>query len=236
MVEPDTSRSGTLYVVSTPIGNLGDLSPRASEVLGSVSIIACEDTRVTGSLLAHAGIEKPRLVSYRDENEIVRAEELVASIRAGEDVAVVSDAGTPTVSDPGFRLVRACRRENLPVNIVPGPCAIVAAVAASGLPSDRFYFCGFLPPKSAARRRFLEEHRDFPATLVVYESVHRIEKFLNEIVETLGSERVISVSRELTKKFETTATGPATRVRETVLNQARKGEFVLLIAPESFSL
>ncbi|MBC2601333.1 16S rRNA (cytidine(1402)-2'-O)-methyltransferase [Puniceicoccus vermicola] len=236
MVDSDSSATGTLYVVSTPIGNLGDLSPRAREVLSEVQIIACEDTRVTGSLLAHVGIERPKLVSYRNENETVRAQELVEDLLTGQTVAVVSDAGTPTISDPGFRLVRACQKAGIPISVVPGPCAIVAAIAASGLPSDRFYFCGFLPPKSAARRRFLEEHLDFPSTLVVYESVHRIEKFLDEIVDVLGEERILSVSRELTKKFETTATGRAADVRQSVLSRARKGEFVVLIAPKTFDL
>ncbi len=236
MASSSSNSAGCLYVVSTPIGNLGDLSSRAREVLGTVDIIACEDTRVTGSLLALAGIEKPRLISYRDENEIVRATELLGEIKNGSRVAAVADAGTPTISDPGFRIVRACRQEGLPVHVVPGPCAFVAAIAVSGLPSDRFYFCGFLPPKSAARRRFLEDHRDFPSTVILYESVHRIEKFLKEILEVLGDDRIISVSRELTKKFETTLTGPAGKICDKVLSQARKGEFVILIAPATFTL
>lgn len=236
MASPPHEKAGSLYVVSTPIGNLGDLSPRAKEVLEAVSIIACEDTRVTGSLLALAGIEKPRLVSYRDENESTKSTELVEEMESGNDVALVSDAGTPTISDPGFRLVRACQVAGITAHAVPGPCAFAAALAVSGLPSDRFFFCGFLPPKSAARRRFLEEHRDFPSTIILYESVHRIEKFLNEILSVLGEDRVISVSRELTKKFETTQTGPAGEVCPRVLSQARKGEFVILIAPAKFSL
>jgi len=228
--------SGTLYVVSTPIGNLGDISARAREILGAVDTIACEDTRVTGSLLASFDIPRPKLVSYRDENETGRSLELVQSLRDGESVALVSDAGTPAVSDPGFRLVRACRKAEIKVCAVPGPSAFAAALSISGLPSDRFFFCGFLPPKSAARRRFLEEHRDFPSTLILYESVHRIEKFLNEIMDVLGGERVVSVARELTKKFENSTTGRIEEVRSAVLGQARKGEYVVLIAPEDFEL
>ncbi len=236
MVGQESSSRGTLHIVSTPIGNLGDLSPRAKEVLGSVPVIACEDTRVTGALFAHAEIPKPRLISYRDENEAARAAELVEFLQSGSDVALVCDAGTPTLSDPGFRLIRACQKSHLPVRVVPGPCALIAAITASGLPSDRFFFCGFLPPKSAARKRFLEEHQDFPSTIILYESVHRIEKLLAEIIEVLGEERILSVSRELTKRFETTATGPAASVRQKVLAQARKGEFVILIASRSFVL
>jgi len=226
--------SGSLYVVATPIGNLGDLTERASKILGSVHIIACEDTRVTGRLLALSGIEAPRLISYRDENEKQKADELIENLTKGEDVAIVSDAGTPTISDPGFRLVRACQAAGISVHAVPGACAFLSALSVSGLPSNTFYFAGFLPPKSAARRRFLEQHRKFPSTVIFYESVHRIEKFLNEIVDVLGEERVISVSRELTKKFETTTTGSAVETRSIVLSQARKGEYVVLIAPENF--
>ena len=232
----ETEQTGTLYVVATPIGNLGDASSRTKEMLGSVHRIACEDTRVTGSLLAHLDIPKPSLVSYREENEASRAEELLEDLRKGYDIALVADAGTPAVSDPGFRLVRACRKAQLPVVPIPGPNAAVVALSASGLPSDRFYFIGFLPPKSAGRKRFLKDHHSFPSTLIVYESVHRIEKFLNEIVEELGPDRIISVARELTKKFETSFTGSASTVRTQVQNRARKGEFVVLIAPESFEL
>jgi len=232
----DNGRIGILFVVATPIGNLGDASPRAREILGSVAIIACEDTRVTGKLLARWEIPRPTLLSYREENESERTPGLLAELEAGRDVALASDAGTPTISDPGFRLVRACRAAGISVRAVPGPSACVAALSVSGLPSDRFFFAGFLPPKSAARRRFLEEHRGFPSTIILYESVHRIEKLLSEVVEVLGEERVIAVSRELTKKFETSSVGPAGEVREEVLSRARKGEYVVVIAPEGFSL
>lgn len=235
-IEADSKGNGTLYVVSTPIGNLDDLSPRAKEVLANVEIVACEDTRVTGGLLARMEIERPKLTSYRDENEADQSVQLVDALSQGNSIALVADAGTPTISDPGFRLVRACQAANIPVRSVPGPCAVTAALSISGLPTNRFYFCGFLPPKSAARKRFLEEHSEFPSTLVLYESVHRIEKFLNEIVEILGEKRTLSVSRELTKKFESTTTGQAVIVREKVLAQARKGEYVVLIAPASFEL
>lgn len=231
-----SQQPGTLYVVATPIGNLRDTSPRCREILAEVSLIACEDTRVTGSLLAHLGIPKPRLVSYRDENELARTGELLEEIMGGSHVAIVSDAGTPTVSDPGFRIVRACRKANLDVIPIPGPSAALAALSASGLPSDRFLFVGFLPPKAAARKRFLQEHASFPSTLIVYESVHRIGKFLTEIVEELGPDRTISVARELTKKFESSLTGTAAAVKERIESGARKGEFVVLIAPREFAL
>lgn len=227
---------GTLYVVATPIGNLGDASPRCREILGAVSRIACEDTRVTGSLLARLDIPKSPLLSYREENETSRTDILLEDLANGNDIALVADAGTPTVSDPGFRLVRACRKAGIPVIPIPGPSAAITALSASGLPTDRFYFIGFPPPKSAARRRFLQDHRSFPSTLVLYESVHRIGKFLNEIVEELGTDRVICVARELTKKFETSFTGSAAAVRKQVEARARKGEFVVLIAPESYEL
>jgi len=151
----ESPKSGTLFVVATPIGNLGDASTRCREVLSSVPLIACEDTRVTGALLSHLGIPRPSLVSYREENEVTRTPELISHLESGSDLALVADAGTPAVSDPGFRLVRASRKEGLPVVPVPGPSAVIAALSASGLPSDRFFFAGFLSPKSAARRRFL---------------------------------------------------------------------------------
>jgi 16S rRNA (cytidine1402-2'-O)-methyltransferase len=232
----DGESTGTLRVVATPIGNLGDASPRCREALGSADLIACEDTRVAAKLLAALALESPPLISYRDANETASAEGLVEKLRQGQTVAVLPDAGTPGISDPGFRLVRLCHREGIPVVPVPGPSACVAALSASGLPSDRFYFVGFLPPKSAARRRFLAAHADFPSTIILYESVHRIEKLLDEIVGELGPGRVLSVARELTKKFETILSGPAESVRAAVLDRSRKGEFTVLLAPQDFRL
>lgn len=222
--------------MSTPIGNLGDITDRAVHTLQDCDLLLCEDTRVTGKLLHHKGIIGKQLLSYREENEKFRVDSILGEIRAGKFVALVSDAGTPAISDPGFRLVRACRRENLFVETCPGPCAAVAALSISGLPTDRYYYIGFLPPKASARRKFLQEYDSFSSTLVIYESVHRIEKFLQEISEVLEAERTISVVRELTKKFETVVTGQVDFVKASVLAAARKGEFVVMIAPKGFVL
>jgi 16S rRNA (cytidine1402-2'-O)-methyltransferase len=230
---PDT-RPGTLYVVATPIGNLGDLSARARSVLSSADIVAAEDTRSTGTLLARLGIPA-RLSAYHEHNEQEEAARLASELSAGRSVALVSDAGTPGLSDPGFRLVRECRRRGLPVVPVPGPCAAIAALCASGLPTNGFLFTGFLPPRSAPRRAFLARHREFPYTLVVYESCHRIEKALDDIVDTLGPDRAIAVGREITKLHETFLTGGAADVRARLALGSRKGEFVVVIAPEGFA-
>ncbi|GHB95558.1 16S rRNA (cytidine(1402)-2'-O)-methyltransferase [Cerasicoccus arenae] len=224
-----------LYVVSTPIGNLGDLSARAVDVLCRADVIACEDTRTTGRLLGHIGSKRPA-ISYHEHNELARATELADKITDGQSVALVSDAGTPTLSDPGFRVVRECRRRSLTVVPVPGASALLAALAASGLPTDAFFYAGFLPPKSAARRTFLERHRDFPHTLVVYESCHRITKFLAEMLDVLGPDRVICLSREITKKFESIQTAPLKDLASDPSKISIKGEFVVLIATEGFVL
>ncbi|MCC6414770.1 MAG: 16S rRNA (cytidine(1402)-2'-O)-methyltransferase, partial [Opitutaceae bacterium] len=180
------AQAGHLYVVATPIGNLADFSPRAREILSQVALVACEDTRTTGALFARLALPRKTLVSYHEHNETEAAERLAAEIAAGKSVALVSDAGTPAISDPGFRLVRACRRLNLPVVPVPGPCALTAGLSASGLPTNGFLFVGFLPPKSSARAAFLEKYREFDYTLVLYESCHRIDKFMAEILAVLG--------------------------------------------------
>ncbi|MGC6424670.1 MAG: 16S rRNA (cytidine(1402)-2'-O)-methyltransferase [Lentimonas sp.] len=229
--------SGTLTLVAAPIGNLSDMTPRAVEVLQSASYIACEDTRVTGKLLSKLGIgyEAP-LISYREENESYMAAKLVDRMKAGENIALIVDAGTPAVSDPGFRLVRECRKQGLTVTTAPGVSAVVTALSLSGLPSDGFLYVGFLPPKSASRRRFFEAHQDFGYTIVIYESCHRIGKFLTDLVETLGGDRCICVCRELTKLHETVHTGPATEVCTRVAKGSQKGEFVVLIAKKGFVL
>jgi len=226
---------GTLYVVATPIGHLGDLSPRAAHFLRACDVVACEDTRVTRHLLAHAGSHRP-LVSYHDYQEEAQAAQLVEKLRAGQTVALVCDAGTPNISDPGFRLVRACRRAGMPVVPVPGPSAILAAVCASGLPTNGFLFAGFLPPKSAARQRFLEKYRDFEYTVVLYESCHRIAKLADDIVAVLGPTRPVAIARELTKKFETFLIGPAADVRAQLVGDQLRGEFTVVIAPADFEL
>ena len=228
---------GSLTLVSVPIGNLGDISARAREELAAATCIACEDTRVTGKLLAKLNIDtEAGLISFREENEARTAGELADRIAGGQNLILVSDAGTPAISDPGFRLVRECRRRDLPVTSIPGPPAAATALSVSGLPSDGFLFVGFLAPKSAARIRFLENHRNFNYTIILYESCHRIRKFLDELIQTLGSERCISVCRELTKLHETVHTGPAEQVRDKVAQGSQKGEFVVLIAKEGFAL
>lgn len=226
---------GHLYVVATPIGNLADLTDRARSILGSVDLVACEDTRTTGALLARLGLSR-ELVPYHEHNEREAAERLAAAVAAGRSVALVSDAGTPALSDPGFRLVRACRRLGLPVVPVPGPSALAAVLSASGLPTNCFLFVGFLPPKSAARIAFLEKHRSFPHTIALYESCHRIARAVDEIVSTLGESRVICVAKEVTKLHETFFVGPASAVQLRLASASLKGEFTLLVAPEDFIL
>ena len=228
--------SGTLHVVATPIGNLGDLSPRALETLKRVDAICAEDTRHTRQLLAHFGLERP-LLALHEHNEGDAAAPLVARLLAGDSLALVSDAGTPLVSDPGFRLVRAARAAGVRVSPVPGPSALVAALSVAGLPSDRFVFEGFLPAKAKARREHLQALAAEPRTMIFYESSHRIEETLADMVMAFGDDRPTVVARELTKLFETVLDGGlaglARRVREDA-NQ-RKGEFVVLVqgAPEA---
>lgn len=230
-----TPQPGHLYVVATPIGNLTDLTERARALLGAVDLVACEDTRTTGSLLARLGLRRD-LTAYHDHNETEAAERLAAQLAAGKSIAVVSDAGTPAISDPGFRLVRACRRLGLPVVPVPGACALAAVLSASGLPTNGFLFAGFLPAKTSARTAFLEKYRDFDYTLALYESCHRIDKFVDEIVEKLGPGRIVCVAKEVTKLHETFLTGPAAGVRDRLAKTSLKGEFVVLIAPADFEL
>ena len=229
-----TPLPGHLYVVATPIGNLADLTERARAILGKVDLIACEDTRTTGAMLARLGLQR-ELTPYHDHNEVEAAEWLAEQIGLGKSVAVVSDAGTPGLSDPGFRVVRACRRRGLPVVPVPGASALTAVLSAAGLPTNGFLFVGFLPPKSAARIAFLEKHRDFDYTLALYESCHRIEKFAAEIVAVLGADRVVCIAKEVTKVHETFLVGLAGNVQARLGKMSLKGEFVVLIAPKDFT-
>lgn len=230
-----TPSPGHLYVVATPIGNLADLTERARAILGAVDLIACEDTRTTGAMLTRFGLRRT-LVAYHEHNETEMADKLAAELAAGKSVAVVSDAGTPALSDPGFRLVRACRRRGLPVVPVPGPSALTAVLSASGLPTNGFLYVGFLPAKSAARIGFFEKYRGFDYTLALFESCHRIDKAVDEIVATLGPTRVICVAKEVTKLHETFLVGPAGDVQARLAKTSLKGEFVLLIAPADFAL
>ncbi|WP_293715094.1 16S rRNA (cytidine(1402)-2'-O)-methyltransferase [Stenotrophomonas sp. UBA7606] len=225
-----STAAATLYVVATPIGNLADLSPRAQEVLRSVAAICAEDTRHTGQLLSHFGISKP-LVALHDHNEEAMAERVVSRLLGGESLAVVSDAGTPLVSDPGFRLVRAARAAGVRVSPIPGACAAIAALSVAGLPSDRFVFEGFLPAKGAARRERLNKLAAETGTLVFYESSHRIAESLADMVAAFGAERPAVVARELTKLFETVLDGSLEQLLAKVLgdDNQRKGEFVVMV-------
>jgi 16S rRNA (cytidine1402-2'-O)-methyltransferase len=216
---------GALIIVATPIGNLSDISPRALESLRNADLIACEDTRQTLKLLNHFGIQKP-LVSYHDFNEEKKASDLGEKIRNGATVALVSDAGTPGISDPGYRLVRYCREHGLNVFSIPGPSAAVTALAASGLPSDEFFFAGFLPAKKIARREKLESLRSLSATLIFYEAPHRIEEALTEVLEILG-DREACIARELTKIHEEFYFGKLSEIRGRV---KPLGEIVLVVA------
>lgn len=224
-------KPGTLWVVATPIGNLGDLSPRAQQVLRETGVIACEDTRHSRPLLQHFGIATPS-TALHEHNEHVAVAALLARLQEGQDVALISDAGTPLVSDPGYRLVRAARAAGIPVSPVPGACAAIAALSVAGLPSDRFAFEGFLPAKPAARRARLRELVDEPRTLVLYESSHRILECCADLAAMFGAEREAALLREITKLHEThlgmTLGEIAARI-ETDPEQ-RLGEFVLIVA------
>ena len=237
MVKPRvTAEPGHLYVVATPIGNLNDLSDRARIILGSCDLIVCEDTRTCGRLLAHLEIDTPDLLSYHERNEKQRAPLIAERIASGKAVALVADAGTPTLSDPGFRLVRECRRRGLPVTPIPGASAVLAALCASGLPTHGFLFVGFLPPKKSARQRFFEKYQDFEYTLVLYESCHRIQKFMEDCVAVLGPNRMVCIAREITKRHETFHVGTSAAVKEQLKTACLKGEFVVLIADKDFQL
>jgi len=229
--------SGTLYVVATPIGNLDDISARMLKTLQNVALIAAEDTRHSARLMQHFGINTP-LIACHDHNERDQGLRLVERLLAGESIALISDAGTPLISDPGFHLVRAARAAGVPVVPVPGPCALVAALSAAGLPSDRFVFEGFLPARSSGRRQQLEALREEPRTLIFYEAPHRLLESLCDMQTVFGDERVVVLARELTKTFETIKGAPLVELCawvEADSNQQR-GECVLLVegwrAPE----
>jgi 16S rRNA (cytidine1402-2'-O)-methyltransferase len=222
---------GRLYVVATPIGNLGDLSVRARETLAGAALIAAEDTRHTGALLKACGISTP-MISLHDHNEAQRSPELVERLQGGASVALVSDAGTPAISDPGFDLVRACAAAGIEVVAVPGPCALVAALSIAALPTDRFCFEGFLPARGAARRTRLQEMSAEQRTLVFYESPHRIADTLADCAEHLGSTRAAALAREITKLHESLYRGSLAELVEVCASDAdlARGEIVLVIA------
>lgn len=218
--------AGTLYIVSTPIGNLEDITQRALRILREVDLIACEDTRHTRKLLKHFNIDTPT-VSYHEHNERERAEELCQLLEEGKNLALVSDAGTPTISDPGYRLVKLAAARQIAVVPVPGVSAFVAALSAAGLPSDRILFCGFLPPRAGARREKLEELKPNAATLIFYEAPHRIAGTLRDALEILGDREVV-LARELTKLHEEFVRGKLSTLAQDFATTAR-GEIVLII-------
>jgi 16S rRNA (cytidine1402-2'-O)-methyltransferase len=221
--------SGTLYLVPTPIGCLDDLSPRARQVLGSVSVVAAEDTRVTRKLFDELGLAAPRLISNHDHNERSRADELVHLMREGHDVAVVSDAGTPLVSDPGFRAVVAAHAEGLKVVPLPGPSAVITALSASGLATDAWWFGGFLPRQGGKRRQVLEGRKHESATLVWFEAPHRIVDTLRDIDAVLGP-RQVCVARSLTKVWEELLRGTAAEVADRFAEEGKVlGELTLVV-------
>lgn len=223
---------GTLYVVATPIGNLEDMTFRAVRLLKTVDVVACEDTRQTRVLLDHYQIEA-RLISFFEHNELTRIPLLIAMLNEGKQIAVVSDAGTPTISDPAFRLVREARQHGIPVVPVPGACAAIAAVCAGGLPTDRFVFEGFLPLKKGRKTRWAELQNE-DRTIVLYESPQRLLKTLGEIHDFLG-DRPVVVARELTKKFEEIIHGTAAEMLTHFQKHPPRGEFVVLIAGRRYA-
>jgi 16S rRNA (cytidine1402-2'-O)-methyltransferase len=219
-----------LYLVATPIGNLEDITLRALRVLKEVDFIACEDTRQTQKLLSHYGIQT-RSVSYHEHNEMTKAAELIVNLETGAKIALVTDAGMPGISDPGFRLITLAIRHHVPVVPIPGASAFLAALVASGLPTDSFRFSGFLPVKSGQRRKLLESIRESPRTQVFYEAPHRLLETLTDVVEVLGSDRHVVVAREVTKIYEEFLRGRAGEVLEQLKSRGDvKGEITLLIA------
>ncbi|MBX3704272.1 MAG: 16S rRNA (cytidine(1402)-2'-O)-methyltransferase [Steroidobacteraceae bacterium] len=223
-------QSGVLYLVATPIGNRGDISARAREILAAAGVVAAEDTRHSGRLLRDLGLERP-LVSLHEHNERARAAELVARLKAGESVALVSDAGTPLVSDPGFPLVRAAVAAGIAVVPVPGPCAAIAALSASGLPVERFCFEGFLPARAAARRQRLAELAAEPRTLVLYEAPHRLAASLEDLAAALGADRRACIARELTKVHESFYRGGLGELADRARSDPdlKRGESVIVV-------
>jgi 16S rRNA (cytidine1402-2'-O)-methyltransferase len=226
--------TAALYIVATPIGNLADISARAIEVLSSVDLIAAEDTRHSKYLLQHHGIETST-ISLHEHNEQQRSELLLSRIAAGQSIALISDAGTPLISDPGFRLVNMAREQGIKVVPIPGACAVITALSASGLSAERFAFEGFLPPKSTARRQVLEKLANEPRTLIFYESPKRMVASLQDMLAVFGADRKACLARELTKMFETIVTLPLAELVEVVINDPnhQKGEIVLLIEGQS---
>src|SRR5258706_1127586 len=227
--EPPPLRPGTLYLVATPIGNLEDMTLRAIRTLRECDVVAAEDTRRSGQLLKHLGIYKPFL-SYHQFNEAKRSEEILARLGRGEKVALVTDAGSPGISDPGERVVKAAVAHGFRVEAVPGACALVAGLTSSGLPTDEFHFIGFLPHKSGQRRKELERLQNVPGTLVLYESPYRVGKLISELAELFPQRKVV-LARELTKKFEEIIRGLPAELLTLLSARSLKGEFVVMVEP-----
>src|SRR3954469_21815551 len=223
--------ASTLYLVATPIGNLEDITLRALRTLKECDLVAAEDTRRSGQLLKHFGISKP-LLSYFQFNEAKRSEEIIGRLGRGEKVALVTDAGSPGISDPGERVVKAAIAAGFRVESVPGPSALIAALTASGLPADEFHFIGFLPHKSGQRRNKLESLKAFEGTLILYESPYRVEKLLTELSEVFPDRQIV-LARELTKKFEEYLRGKPAELLALAQKRSLKGEFVVLIGPQA---
>ena len=224
---------GTLYVVATPIGNLADLSFRAETTLKDVNLIASEDTRTSRTLLKHYNISTP-LIAYHDNNEINQAKNLVNRLNGGDSIAIISDAGTPCISDPGYRLVHLAKKKGIEVIAIPGPSALTAALSVSGIPTDHFYFEGFLPPKKGRKPRF-ELLETLPATVVIFESPQRVLRTLKDIQQYWGN-RVVSICRELTKIYEETFLGTVIEAENYFSKSKTKGEFVILVAKKGYTL
>jgi 16S rRNA (cytidine1402-2'-O)-methyltransferase len=227
---PGTEKSlvrGTLYIVATPIGNLKDITLRALDILRSVEAIACEDTRQTGKLLAHYGIKK-NLISYFEYNKIRRSQQLIGLLKNGHSIALVTDSGTPAISDPGFYIARLASAEGIRISPVPGPSALTAALSASGVPTDRFVFEGFLPPKKTARRNKLASLKKEKRTIIFYESPHRLKKTLFDVKDIFG-DITICICRELTKIYEEVKKNKVSELLDYFSGEKQRGEFVVII-------
>ena len=224
-------QNGTLYIVATPIGNLSDITAHAIDCLKSVAIIACEDTRTSGKLLNHFNIPT-KTWAYHDHNAEVQTPKLIEVLQSGQSIALISDAGTPLISDPGFRLVKACHEFGIKVSPVVGASAAIAALSVAGLPSDKFYFYGFLPAKTAGRQSELTKIKDLTATLIFYEAPHRIIECIDDMITVLGDNRQVTFCREITKTFETIYPSTLGELKQFVASDAnqQKGEMVLVVA------
>ena len=225
--------SGNLYIISTPIGNLSDISSRALEILSSVNLIAAEDTRVSRKLLNHYKI-KNKLISYNDFNENFKAKSLLGLLKNDKNIAVISDAGTPCISDPGYRIVNMALMNNIKVISIPGATSLIAALSISGLPSDKFFFEGFLPKKKGLNKR-MKILSKLDATIIIFESPKRVVKTLNKILDFMG-DRVVSLCKEITKIHETTYFGKISEVLDKISQNTIKGEFVVMVAKEGYEI